>query len=85
MGGSMSLGAIFFDKSQGAEVLKHERGHNTQFMMMGIANYGLMIGLPLWQKWSKRKHYDRPWEITADVLGWGVIIIWTFWLFLLAW
>ncbi len=30
MGDAMSLGAIFFDKSQGVEVLKHERGHNTQ-------------------------------------------------------
>ncbi len=38
-------------------------------MMMGIANYGLMIGLPSWQGWSKRKYYDRPWEITADVFG----------------
>ena len=38
-------------------------------MMMGIANYGLMIGLPSWQGWSKRKYYDRPWEITADILG----------------
>ena len=36
MGGSMSFGAIWFDKSQGVEVLKHERGHNTQLMSMGI-------------------------------------------------
>lgn len=38
-------------------------------MMMGIANYGLMIGLPSWQEWSNRLYYERPWEITADVFG----------------
>jgi hypothetical protein len=38
-------------------------------MMMGVANYGLMIGLPSWREWSNRPNYDRPWEITADVFG----------------
>lgn len=26
-------------------------------MMMGIANYGLMIGLPSWQEWSNNWGY----------------------------
>ena len=65
MGGSMSLGAIFFDKSQGAEVLKHERGHNTQFMMMGLGNYFIQIGIPsIWKNGDQ-----TPWELSASLLG----------------
>ena len=77
---SGSLGVIFLRRgwtdSQGnfynlndPDELRHERGHNSQLMRMGIANYGLMIGLPSWQEWSTRSYYDRPWEITADVFG----------------
>ncbi len=68
-GRSGSFGAIFLGQGSNVDDLRHERGHNWQLMMMGIANYGLMIGLPSWQGWSKRKYYDRPWEITADVFG----------------
>ena len=65
MKGSMSLGAIFFDKSQGVEVLKHERGHNTQLMSMGIGNYLIQIGIP-----SVWKNEDKaPWELSASMLG----------------
>ncbi len=66
---SGSFGAIFLEQNSNVDVLRHERGHNWQLMMMGIANYGLMIGLPSWQGWSKRNYYERPWEITADILG----------------
>ena len=66
---SGSFGAIFLSKGSSVDSLKHERGHNSQLMMMGIANYGLMIGLPSWQEWSNRPYYARPWEITADVFG----------------
>lgn len=58
-----------FQKLNDPDEVRHERGHNWQLMMMGIANYGLMIGLPSWREWSKRKYYERPWEITADVFG----------------
>lgn len=65
MGGSMSLGAIFFDKSQGLEVLKHERGHNTQLMSMGIGNYLIQIGIPsIWKNGDA-----TPWELSASMLG----------------
>ena len=47
-GRSGSFGAIFLTKGSGVDALRHERGHNWQLMMMGIANYGLMIGLPSW-------------------------------------
>ena len=56
-------------KSSSVDALHHERGHNWQLMMMGIANYGFMIGLQSWREWSTRQYYDRPWDITADVFG----------------
>ena len=66
---SASFAAIFLKEHDDHNGLRHERGHNTQLMTMGIANYGLMIGLPSWQEWSKKDYYDRPWEITADICG----------------
>ncbi len=61
----MSLGAIWFDKSQGVEVLKHERGHNTQLMFMGVGNYLIQIGIPsIWKNGD-----DTPWELSASILG----------------
>ena len=65
MGGSMTLGAIWFDKSQGEEVLKHERGHSTQFIQLGLVNYLIKIGIP-----SVWKNDDNtPWELSASILG----------------
>ena len=68
-GRSGSFGAIFLAKGSGIDSIHHERGHNWQLMMMGIANYGFMIGLPSWREWSTRQYYDRPWDFTADVFG----------------
>ena len=66
MGGSMSLGLIFFDKSQGVEVLKHERGHNTQLMSMGLDNYLIHIGITsAFIDNSDETH----WELSASMLG----------------
>ena len=65
MGGSMSLGIIFFDKSQKVEVLMHERGHNTQLMSMGLVNYLIQIAIP-----SPWKNGDEtPCELSASILG----------------
>lgn len=65
MGGSMSLGAIFFDKSQGVEVLKHERGHNTQLMSMGLGNFLIQIGIPsVWKNGD-----ETPWKLSESMLG----------------
>jgi len=66
---SGSFYAIFLNQNSDLDELKHERGHNTQAMSMGIANFGLMIGLPSALEWSVRDYYDRPWEVTADILG----------------
>ena len=38
-------------------------------MMMGIEDYGLMIGLPSAFEWSQNDYYVRPWEISADMFG----------------
>ena len=65
MGGSMSLGLIFFDKSQGSKVLKHERGHNNQLMSMGLGNYLIQIVIPsVWKNGD-----ETPWELSASMLG----------------
>ncbi len=61
--------AIMLAKGSSIDDLRHERGHGWQSLMMGIGTYGLMIGLPSMFEWSKRQYYDRPWEITADILG----------------
>ena len=54
MGGSMSLGLIFFDKNQGIEVLKHERGYNIQLMSMGLCNY--LIQEEGWEREKAREY-----------------------------
>ena len=66
---SGSFYAIFLNRESSTDTLKHERGHNSQAMMMGVANFGLMVGLPSALEWSSHSYYDRPWEITADVFG----------------
>ncbi len=66
---SGTFAAIFLQKNANADTVRHERGHNWQLMMMSIANYALMIGLPSWQELSNRPYYERPWEITADIFG----------------
>ena len=80
-GRSGSFGAIFlaegqYDKSGNwvpttADDLKHERGHNSQLMMMGIATYGFTVGIPSPLKLgiADPYYYDAPWEAMADILG----------------
>ena len=63
--GSLSLGAIWVNKTQGVEVLKHERGHSTQLMSMGVGNYLIQIGIPSFWK----NEDETPWELSASMLG----------------
>ena len=64
---SMSLGAIFLNTND-AEVLKHERGHNDQLMMLGSLKYLVYIGIP-----SPNFNEDyTPWELSASMLGGSV-------------
>ncbi len=66
---SASFFAIFLRKGASKTEVKHERGHNTQAILLGPAKYALTIGLPSALELSKRSYYERPWEITADVFG----------------
>ena len=66
---SGSFGAVFLNQHATETTLKHEFGHSVQQMIMGPVKFGLMIGLPSWQNWSKRSYYNRPWEVTADIFG----------------
>lgn len=70
---SWSFGAIFFVKGRTADELRHERGHNWQLMMMGLATYGFTVAIPSSLElggWSAaNKYYKAPWEALASILG----------------
>ena len=70
---SWSFGAIFFARGDTADDLRHERGHNWQLMMMGLATYGFTVAIPSSLKlgsWAKNhKYYSAPWEAVASILG----------------
>ena len=72
---SGSFGAIIlqrdFDGENPYDTLNHERGHNSQLMMMGIATYGFTVGIPSPLKLgiADPHYYDAPWEAMADILG----------------
>lgn len=72
-GRSGSFGAILLTRGSDANTLRHERGHNTQLMMMGIGTYGFTVGIPSplkLGKWDKSgNYYGAPWETMADILG----------------
>ena len=70
---SWSFGAIFLAVNDNANDLRHERGHNWQLMMMGLATYGFTVAIPSSLKlgsWDKNhKYYHAPWEAIASILG----------------
>jgi hypothetical protein len=72
-GRSGSFGGIFLTKGSDIDTLRHERGHNTQLMMMGIGTYGFTVGIPsplYLGKWDRAgNYYGAPWETMADILG----------------
>lgn len=49
--------------------MRHEYGHTIQLAVLGPTRYLTCIGLPSWQKWGYDPYYDKPWEVTADILG----------------
>ena len=84
LGRSGSFGAIFLSRYQMDEngemheltdpnVLRHERGHNWQLMMMGVGTYGFSVCIPSPLKlgpWAEKDlYYYAPWETMADILG----------------
>ncbi len=81
---SGSFGAIFLRRGYhdfygtyhvltDTDEVRHERGHNSQLMMMGIGIYGFTVGIPSpakLGKWDKAgNYYGAPWETMADILG----------------
>jgi hypothetical protein len=74
---SGSFGAIILQRDlenkNPYDTLNHERGHNSQLMMMGIATYGFTVGIPSPLKlggYDDRNHYhDAPWEAMANIMG----------------
>ena len=51
------------------DVVRHEYGHALQLKKMGIIRYTLFIGIPSLLNIGEGRYYDKPWEITADILG----------------
>ena len=50
------------------EVLKHERGHNTQLMDLGLLKFITFIAIPS----IFQEHFggpNSPWELSASMLG----------------
>lgn len=71
---SGSFGVIFLTRSTNnldypEDTLRHEYGHVLQLEEMGLFTYSLCIFLPSWQMWGSDNYYEKPWEITADILG----------------
>ena len=51
------------------DVVRHEYGHAMQLKKMGIIRYTLFIGIPSLLNIGDGRYYDKPWEVTADILG----------------
>ena len=49
--------------------VRHEFGHNMQQLIMNPVFYGISIGIPSYFALGPWSYYDKPWEITADILG----------------
>ena len=65
--GCFSFGFIVFDKNnygKEPDILMHERGHNTQMMLMGPLNYGLLICIPS----PLKNGSTTTWELSASML-----------------
>ena len=51
------------NRSNPEDVIRHEYGHTKQLEQLGIVNYALCIGLPLWQQWGTGEYYSKPWRL----------------------
>ena len=71
---SFTFGAIVLSNSFGGEechedVLRHEYGHTKQKEQLGVLKYITDIAIPSIIDYGSGQYYDKPWEVTADVLG----------------
>ena len=73
IGRSGSFSLILLAPGESIVSLDHERGHNTQLMLMGIATYCIAVAIPSPAElgnWSERgNYYGAPWESIADIYG----------------
>ena len=61
---------IFLNRSNyDTDTVRHEWGHVPQQMILGPVNFGLLFAIPSANQLSTRPYYERPWEITADIMG----------------
>lgn len=51
------------------DIIRHEYGHYLQMKRIGIIKYTLFIGIPSLLNLGKGNYYEKPWEITADIMG----------------
>ena len=51
------------------DVVRHEYGHTRQLKILGLENYFKYIGIPSALNLGSGNYYDKPWEVTADILG----------------
>ena len=65
--------AIALKRSADAVELRHERGHGSQAMAMGVLTYLFTVGVPSPAQlgpWAANgNYYSAPWETMADILG----------------
>ena len=77
---SGTFGGIWLTRSEKSiDVVKHERGHSTQLMMMGLATFVFTVAIPsaacLGHHFYREgdspeiNYYRTPWETLADLLG----------------
>ena len=71
---SGSFGILFISRrvnkyKNPEDVVRHEYGHALQLKEMGLIKYTMFIGIPSLLNLGDGYYYDKPWEITADILG----------------
>jgi len=69
---SASFGVIFMGNANDFDgTLRHEWGHNIQFMILGSAAYTGLIAIPSVASFKlvPERHHEMLWERTADSLS----------------
>ena len=51
------------------DTVRHEYGHIKQLEILGPTVYMSTIGIPSMLNLGDGDYYDKPWEVTADILG----------------
>ena len=51
------------------DTVRHEYGHIKQLEIIGPTVYMSTIGIPSMLNLGDGDYYDKPWEVTADILG----------------